>query len=77
MFTSGRTEMPGASIGTTKVEIPRCLGASGSVRAASQPMLELCPPEVQIFWPLITYSSPSRMARVCSEARSEPAPGSE
>ena len=32
---------------------------------------------VQIFCPLTTYSSPSRTARVRSEARSEPAPGSE
>ena len=30
---------------------------------------------VHIFWPLITYSSPSRTARVRSEARSVPAPG--
>ena len=34
------------------------------------------PPEVHTFWPLITHSSPSRSARVCSPARSEPAPGS-
>ena len=33
-------------------------------------------PLVQIFWPLITYSSPSRRAEVRSEARSEPDPGS-
>ena len=36
-----------------------------------------CAPDVQIFWPLITQSSPSRTARVRSPARSEPAPGSE
>ena len=46
--------MPGASIGTAKVEMPLCLGASTSVRAASQPMLAVWPPEVQIFCPLIT-----------------------
>jgi len=29
-------EKPGAVVGTAKIEIPLCLGASGSVRAASQ-----------------------------------------
>ena len=32
---------------------------------------------VQTFWPVTTHSSPSRTARVFSEARSEPEPGSE
>ena len=32
---------------------------------------------VHIFWPLMTYSPPSRTARVRSEARSVPASGSE
>jgi hypothetical protein len=27
---------PGSVVGTMKIVIPRCLGASGSVRAASQ-----------------------------------------
>ena len=31
---------------------------------------------VQTFWPVTTQSSPSGTARVASEARSEPAPGS-
>ena len=57
--------------------MPRCFGASGSVRASMKSQSAWCAPEVQIFWPLTTYSSPSRMARVCSDARSEPAPGSE
>ena len=57
--------------------MPRCLGASGSVRTSANIMFESCAPEVQIFCPLITKSSPSRTARVCSEARSEPEPGSE
>ena len=33
MVHRGRTVMPGVSIGKMKMEIPRCLGASGSVRA--------------------------------------------
>ena len=31
---------------------------------------------VHTFWPFTTHSSPSRTARVDSEARSEPEPGS-
>ena len=31
---------------------------------------------VNIFWPLMTHSSPSRTARVCAAATSEPASGS-
>ena len=57
--------------------MPRCFGASGSVRASMNIQSAYCAPEVQIFCPLITKSSPSRTARVCSDARSEPEPGSE
>ena len=32
---------------------------------------------VQTFWPSMIHSSPSRSARVCRLATSEPAPGSE
>ena len=37
MSTSGRTVIPGASIGHTKYEMPWCFGASGSVRASRIP----------------------------------------
>ena len=57
--------------------MPRCLGASGSVRVRTWIQSACRAPEVQIFCPLITYSSPSRTARVRSDARSEPEPGSE
>ena len=67
---------PGASVGTMKIEMPWCFGASGSVRAASQMCVATSASEVQIFWPLITHSSPTRTARVRSEARSVPAFGS-
>ena len=40
-------------------------------------MSAFCPLEVQTFWPFTIHSSPSRTARVCSPARSEPADGSE
>ena len=77
MLISGRIVMPGASIGTRNMLMPLCFGASRSVRAAIQPQLERWAPVVQIFWPLITKSSPSRTAFVWIAARSEPAAGSE
>ena len=73
----GRTEMPGVSIGTMKVEMPRCLGASGSVRQASQTWEAVSAALVQSFWPLMSQSSPSFTARVSRAARSVPALGSE
>ena len=44
--------------------MPLCFGASGSVRHASQIQSASWPPVVKTFWPLMTYSSPSRTARV-------------
>ncbi len=43
--------------------MPLCLGTSGSVRASTKIQLARWPAEVQIFWPLITHSSPSSSAR--------------
>jgi hypothetical protein len=73
---SGRTSMPGWCMSITKYVIPACLGTSTFVRAMRMPHFENWAPEVQTFWPLTTHSSPSRTARVCRPARSEPAPGS-
>ena len=56
--------------------IPRRLGTSGSVRASSTPNSERWAQVFHTFWPVTSQSSPSRSARVASEARSEPAPGS-
>ncbi len=56
---------------------PRCLGASGFVRATSMHHLARWPSVVQTFWPVTTQSSPSRTALVFSDARSEPDSGSE
>ncbi len=56
--------------------MPRCLGASGSVRASRIPKSAVSALDVQTFWPSTTNWSPSRRARVCSPARSLPAPGS-
>ncbi len=56
---------------------PRCLGASArSVRATNMRHLARCASVVQTFWPVTTQSSPSRTARVLSEARPEPESGS-
>lgn len=51
---SGRTVMPGASIGSASQVIPRCFGASGSVRTSSSHQSATSACEVQIFCPLIT-----------------------
>ena len=57
--------------------MPRCFLASGSVRTRQKIQSPYWPSVVQVFWPLTTNSSPSRTAVVRSEARSEPASGSE
>ncbi len=58
--------------------MPRCLGsASGSVRQTTNIHWAQAAREVHTFWPLMTHSSPSRWALVCTFARSEPALGSE
>ena len=57
--------------------MPLCLGAAGSVRTRQNIQSANCAVEVQTFWPFTTKKSPSISARVLSEARSEPEPGSE
>ena len=56
--------------------MPSCFEASGSVRTRANIQCDSLAFEVQIFWPLTTQKSPSSSARVRSEARSEPEPGS-
>ena len=56
--------------------MPACFGTSGSVRHRQNMKSESTAPVVQIFWPLITHSSPTSSARVESDARSLPEPGS-
>ena len=53
---------------TSMQEMPRCFGASGSVRTRSSHQSASWPSVVQIFCPLITQSSPSRTAR-CAATR--------
>ena len=72
----GRTDTPGDFISTSTKLIPRCFGASGSVRVSSIIQSARCASVVQILPPLITRSSPSRTARVLRDAKSEPDSGS-
>ena len=51
--------------------------AVGSVRAMHIPKSAKCAQVLHTFCPVMTHSSPSRSARAASDARSDPAPGSE
>ena len=78
MATIGLTSIPGVVMSISRKEMPCCcFAASGSVRTSAKIQSAWCALLVQIFEPFTTYSSPSRTARVLSEARSEPEPGSE
>src|SRR6266481_345990 len=77
MSVIGLVETPGLSMSNNRKLMPSCLGASGSVRTRQKIQSALSAYEVQILEPLTTNWSPLSSARVCSEARSEPEPGSE
>ena len=68
---------PGHDMSTMKTVMPRCFGASRSVRVIISPYREYCAPDVQTFCPLTIQSLPARSARVCSDATSDPAFGSD
>jgi hypothetical protein len=76
MSANGRHTTPGRSVGMISTLMPLCFGASGSVRTNVSSQSASCAPEVHTFWPLTTKWSPSRTARVRSDARSDPALGS-
>jgi hypothetical protein len=76
MLRIGRTSTSGWCMSMMKAVRPLCFGASGSVRASSNPHFAWCAIDVQIFDPFTTHSSPSATARVASPATSDPAPGS-
>src|SRR5256885_2020816 len=59
-----------------RIDMPLCFGASASVRHASQMKSARLAPLVNTLLPLTTYWSPSRTARVRSDAKSVPASGS-
>src|ERR1700691_580450 len=73
----GLVETPALSMSNRMKLMPSCLGAFGSVRTRQKIQSALSAYEVQIFEPLTRNWSPLSSARVCSEARSEPEPGSE
>ena len=77
IVTSGRTSTPGSVMSTSRHEMPACLGTSGSVRTSSSHQFARWPSVFHTFWPLMTKVSPSSTARVRSDARSDPALGSE
>ena len=56
--------------------MPACFARRGSVRNRPNIQSASLRVLVQILWPLITHWSPSSSARLASEARSLPAPGS-
>ncbi|COY74660.1 Uncharacterised protein [Mycobacterium tuberculosis] len=74
---SGRTSTPGANMSMITVVMPACLGASGSVRTVARPRAQYCAPLVHTFCPLIFQPPSTRVARVLTEAASDPASGSE
>ncbi len=77
-WRSGRTVTPLASMGTTNMVRPLCLGTSALVRASRSPNEAYCALVVHTFWPdSRQLPSSSRRARDCTPARSEPAAGSE
>ena len=72
-----RRSTPGACTGTPNQVSPRCLGTLQFVRARQSPMSARCAHELHTLAPFSTHVSPSRVARVCTPARSDPATGSE
>ena len=54
-----------------------CRSEPGSVRQTAKHQSDWWASDVHTFCPVITHSSPSSAARVCTLARSLPAPGSE
>src|ERR1700712_5397742 len=73
----GLVETPGEAMSNRIKLMPSCFFAEVSVRTRQKIQSAKFAYEVQIFCPLMIKWSPSLSARVCSEARSEPAFGSE
>ncbi len=72
----GRTVMPLDFMSISRKLMPVCGLPSVLVRTRQKIQSPNWPSVVQVFWPLTMYLSPRRSARVFSDARSEPAPGS-
>ena len=76
MLRIGRTSTPGWCASTSSMVMPRWRLSSVPVRHRTYIQSAKLPSVIQIFWPLSTQPSPSRSARVRSDARSDPAFGS-
>jgi hypothetical protein len=72
----GRTVTPGDFMSISRKLMPVCGLPSVLVRTRQNIQSPYWPSVVQVFWPLTMYLSPTRSARVLTEARSEPEPGS-
>jgi len=73
----GRTVMPGVFLLMSTNPTPRCFFAAfPSVHTGAKIQSAQCASVVQAPWPLTVECSPTWLAEVFSQARSEPAPGS-
>ena len=72
----GRISTPSCRMGTRRYEMPLCLAASRLVRASTKHQSAQWACEVHTFCPSIDHRPSTSSARVCTLARSEPAPGS-
>ena len=73
-WTSGRTSTPGWCMSTTRYEMPRCLGASGSDRARQTPQSANWAYDVHTFCPLTSHPPSTRSARVTEAGQVAPRP---
>ncbi len=74
-FSGAPTCSPGVSMGTT-IRLKPCEPPPGSVRHRVTTIDATLTLVIQALLPRMTHSPPTRSARVCAAARSEPAPGS-
>src|SRR3546814_10478413 len=70
-MTIGRTLMPGLCMSSSTNVMPRCGLGSRELRTSANIQFETCACVVQIFEPVQIRSSPSSIADICSDARSE------
>lgn len=76
-WRTGRTSTPGLRRSIARQVSPRCRSPADPVRTSPKIQSANRPYVVQVFCPSTTYSSPDRVARVRTPARSLPASGSE
>ena len=77
IWVMGRNSTPGERMSTISIEMPRCVGTVSSVRASTPHQRANWPQDTHVFCPLRTKWSSRSTALVRSDARSDPASGSE